>query len=120
MGKDQRAGGLGVSLKSIREIKGFSLRDVEKKTGISNAYLSQIESGKVKNPSPHYLHKLSKLYDVDYMELMGLAGYIEPTVDKTTTASNIMNVALSTVEDLTNEEKKQVADFIRYLRSRRK
>lgn len=33
-----------------RECKGWTLRDLERETGISNALLSQIETGKVKNP----------------------------------------------------------------------
>lgn len=33
-----------------RECKGWTLRDLEKKTGISNAAISQIETGKVKDP----------------------------------------------------------------------
>jgi transcriptional regulator with XRE-family HTH domain len=32
-----------------RELKGLTVRDVEKKTGISNAYISQIETGKIKS-----------------------------------------------------------------------
>lgn len=42
---------LGELLKLGREIKGWSLRDLERECGISNAMLSQIESGHVKNPS---------------------------------------------------------------------
>ena len=34
-----------------RELNGWSLRQLEKKTGISNALLSQIETGRIKNPS---------------------------------------------------------------------
>ena len=42
---------VGELLKLGREIKGITLRDLEKECGISNALLSQIESGHVKNPS---------------------------------------------------------------------
>ena len=34
-----------------REIKGWTLRDLERETGISNALISQIETGHVKDPS---------------------------------------------------------------------
>lgn len=34
-----------------RECKGWTLRQLEKKSGISNAMINQIETGKVKNPS---------------------------------------------------------------------
>lgn len=33
-----------------REIKGWSLRDLEKASGVSNALISQIETGKVRDP----------------------------------------------------------------------
>jgi len=33
-----------------RELKGWSLRDLEAQAGVSNALLSQIETGKVKDP----------------------------------------------------------------------
>ena len=41
---------LGEMLGMAREIKGFTLRELEGKTGISNALLSQIETGKVLDP----------------------------------------------------------------------
>ena len=34
---------LGKELRRVRNLKGLSLRQVEGKTGISNAYLSQLE-----------------------------------------------------------------------------
>lgn len=41
---------LGELIAIARECKGWTLRDLEKATGISNALLSQIETGKVKSP----------------------------------------------------------------------
>lgn len=34
-----------------RAIKGWTIRDLERETGISNALISQIETGHVKEPS---------------------------------------------------------------------
>jgi transcriptional regulator with XRE-family HTH domain len=42
---------LGELIAIARECKNFSLRDLERATGISSALLSQIETGKIKNPS---------------------------------------------------------------------
>ena len=64
-------------IKELRSAKGFSLRQVEKKSGISNAYLSQLENGKIEKPSPHILYKLAEVYEVSYENLMKLAGYIK-------------------------------------------
>lgn len=53
---------------SLREarlaIEGMTLRRVEKLTGISNACVSQMETGHIKHPSPLLLLKLSTVYNV--------------------------------------------------------
>ena len=51
-------------LKEYRSRSGLTLRQVEESTGISNAYLSQLENGKIKNPSIQTIYALSKLYSV--------------------------------------------------------
>lgn len=42
-----------------RELKGWTLRDLEKKTGLSNALISQIETGKVRDPGFRTVLKLA-------------------------------------------------------------
>lgn len=44
--------------KVMRQSKGLTLREVQGLTGISNAYLSQLESGKIKSPSYATIKKL--------------------------------------------------------------
>lgn len=51
---------IGELIAVARECKGYTLRDLEKSTGISNALLSQIESGHVKNPSWKNVVKIAK------------------------------------------------------------
>ncbi len=41
---------LGELIAIGRECKGWSLRDLERESGVSNALISQIETGKVKDP----------------------------------------------------------------------
>ena len=41
---------LGELVAVARECKGWSLRELEKRCGVSNALLSQIETGKIKDP----------------------------------------------------------------------
>jgi len=43
----------------------LSLREVERRTGISNSYLSQLESGKATNPSHKVIITLSNLYGLE-------------------------------------------------------
>jgi transcriptional regulator with XRE-family HTH domain len=51
---------LGELILVARECKGLTLRELEKQTGISNALLSQIETGHIKNPSWRNVVKIAK------------------------------------------------------------
>jgi transcriptional regulator with XRE-family HTH domain len=51
---------VGELIAVARECKGYTLRDLEKRTGISNALLSQIETGHVENPSWRNVVKIAK------------------------------------------------------------
>lgn len=55
---------IGDKFKTIRESQGKTLRDVEKSTGISNAYLSQLENGKIKSPSYKTIKLLCEHYGI--------------------------------------------------------
>ena len=65
---------LGPYLSRTRKELKLSLRAVEAQTGVSNAYLSQLENGKIKTPSPKVLHSLALKYGLPYEQLMELAG----------------------------------------------
>jgi len=67
----------GEYLKSLRGKQRMSLRDVERRTGVSNAYLGQIEQAKRPAPHPNILKKLAPVYDVSVYELMAAAGYLD-------------------------------------------
>lgn len=64
-------------LKKLRERANLTLRQVEEATSISNAYLSQLENGKIKKPSAQALYVLSKLYSTNIEELLIAAGMIK-------------------------------------------
>lgn len=67
---------LGAYLKQLRLSRCLSLRDVERITDgkVSNAYLSQIETGKVKHPTAIMLHRLASAYSSDFGDMMRAAG----------------------------------------------
>ncbi len=74
----------GHFLKSLRDRQRMSLRDVEKKCGVSNAYITQLEKGDRPAPSPDILKKLARAYNVTVRELLMRAGYLdEPEVTAT-------------------------------------
>lgn len=108
---------LGKHLKKIRESLGLTLRKVEEKTGISNGYINQIETGHVKQPSPRYLFKLAELYKVSYEELCELAEYLQPQKDAET---KMTGVAFSLLQNLSKEENDELMDYLKYIRARQK
>ncbi len=74
----------GYFLKSLRDKQRMSLRDVEKESGVSNAYIAQLEKGDRPAPSPDILKKLARAYNVTVRELLLRAGYLdEPEVTAT-------------------------------------
>ena len=61
----------------LRRLRGdIGLREVGRRTGISNSYLSQIERGD-RRPGPSVLKRLAALYDVEVQDLLGLAGFLD-------------------------------------------
>jgi transcriptional regulator with XRE-family HTH domain len=111
---------LGQYLASIREDRGLSQREVEKRTNkvVSNAYLSQIENDQIKKPSPNILHALAELYAVSYERLMERAGFVVPTRSRSGAEQRHGRVATFADHNLTNEEEAELVKFLGYLRSR--
>jgi transcriptional regulator with XRE-family HTH domain len=106
---------LGPFLAARRKARGFSLRDVEASTGISNAYVSQLETGKIRGPSPANLYKLGELYGVSYTVLLDLAGYPVPGKEAAQTGSSLA----ARLGPVTREEEDELADYLQFLRARR-
>lgn len=107
---------LGTYLKSLREVTTLSLRDVQEKSGVSNAFLSQLESGKVKQPSPVVLYKLAQLYGVPYQALMERAGY--PVPESSMPAARSASAVFRRLGQITGEEEQALLDYLSFLRSR--
>jgi len=56
-------------LKFARRVLGLSQRAVARKTGISDAYLCEIEKGRIKDPSFFKILTLLKLYNLNADEM---------------------------------------------------
>jgi transcriptional regulator with XRE-family HTH domain len=108
---------LGSFLASARNATGKTLRAVESDTGISNAYLSQLENGKIKAPSPQNLHKLASVYSVSYELLMELAGFPVPDGLGSRLSTNRM---ASRIGPMTEVEEEALVEYLQFIRSRKK
>ncbi|MBL6938832.1 MAG: helix-turn-helix transcriptional regulator [Alphaproteobacteria bacterium] len=104
-------------LSEVRALRGHSLRAVEEATGISNAYLSQLERGDAQRPSPDKLLALSKFYDVPYTDLMRAAGYLQRTEKPSGGGKDTSAIQAALMSaDLTPDEEAQVVKYIQFLR----
>jgi transcriptional regulator with XRE-family HTH domain len=108
---------LGAYINSVRRGLDMSLRDVEEATNkeVSNAYLSQLENGKISKPSPHVLYSLSRALNIAYEELMKRAGYIVPSADKDDSSKH-GKAASFAIENLTREEEEALLEHLAYMR----
>jgi transcriptional regulator with XRE-family HTH domain len=74
---------IGSHLRQLRLQRRLTLREVAQAAHLSNAYLSQIETGKKGAPSAKHLRRLAAIYEVPARELFEIAGYLdEPEVNE--------------------------------------
>jgi len=88
---------IGKKFKQLRELSGMTQEDVAKRLGVTNEYISMIESGK-RTPSLEVLAKASKLFHCDI-------GFF--ITDKESDFSEILRV-----EGIKEEDKKELQKFI--------
>jgi len=112
---------LGSFLAKSRTEKGFTLRQVEEATGkdVSNAYLSQLEHGRISKPSPNVLHSLATVYGIQYETLMEMAGYIMKAGERQEGEKH-GRIATLALENLTQEEEEKILEYVAFLRSKRR
>lgn len=117
---------LAKKLSQLRKLKGASLREIEAATGISNAYLSQLERGLAAQPAPEKLKRLAEYYGAEYEILLESAGYIDRATNTKGNIGAVVATRSAPLEDaiqvanLSEEEEAMVIDYIAFIRSRGK
>jgi transcriptional regulator with XRE-family HTH domain len=112
---------LADKLSKLRTLAGLTLRQVEEVTEkeVSNAYLSQLENGRITKPSPNILHALASAYNASYEELMELAGYLTSGADQSSERRHAKTATLS-IGNITPDEEKALLEYLKFLRHKRK
>jgi transcriptional regulator with XRE-family HTH domain len=105
---------LSAYLKQLREKNGYSLRDVEQATGISNAYLSLLENDKIKKPAPNNIHKLADFFNVDLRELLSLSGILEADAAPPRPPTEYV----FSKDNLTQDEEEELIKYLKFIRLR--
>lgn len=121
-------GSLASELRRIRKVSGLSLRDVESKTDISNAYLSQLERGFARKPSADKLAKLASVYGIDAKAFLIMAGYLPEQDNSDLQHGNSVRsgrrqpspALLALLEaNLDEEDEQLLVDYAAFLRGRK-
>ena len=99
---------VGDIFRHARRHRGWSLRDVERRTGIPNPHLSQIERGQIRQPEAGTLWALSELYSLDFTKIAIWSGHL----DHHGPSAEILLLALRALRQLTPEVQ---INAIRYL-----
>ena len=107
---------LGTLLRDARNALGLSLREVETKTDVSNGYLSQLEGGKIKQPSPGILHRLCEAYGASYSTALELAGYPVPNQSQSSAKQRFA----SRLGTTTPKEEEALVEYLQFLRTRKR
>jgi transcriptional regulator with XRE-family HTH domain len=68
---------LGPRLKSARKERKWTLREAERRSGVPNAHISQVETGAIRRPGLTVLIRLGAAYDLPLAELLSLAGHAD-------------------------------------------
>ena len=105
---------LASTLLALRKRRGLSLREVQERTGVSNAYLSQIEQGKRGTPTLTLLTKLARAYGISIPQLLNRVEKRSPSASLARFTSDANYVA-ATFERLSSDRQTQLLEYLKYL-----
>lgn len=106
----------GEFLKELRIEKGYSLRQAKEQTGISEAYLWQLENGKREVPRPETVKKLADGYGVPEETFLNYAGYLSKPADQKKKDETAKTHLFRDYEKLTPKGKELLEGFLNTLR----
>lgn len=105
---------LGEVVREARQEKGWTLREAADATGIHNAHLSQIESGKILQPGQAILWTLAETYDLDFTKLLRLAGHT--TKSAAAGRRSLAGAVLRSLDDLTDDEQRALLAYMEQMK----
>lgn len=101
-------------LKQCRISKNLSLKDVFKKTGITDSRMNRVEkNNSAKTLSPEELRTLAQIYDIPIVEMLIQLNYLEQS------DLNDFQLVFKGVLSLDEEEKKHIQKEIDFINRKR-
>lgn len=113
---------IGRVLRRVRVHNRLSLREVERRIGRSNAYLSQIERGIIKQPNPVVIFELAELYGLRFETLAEWARWVLPSEVATTETRDrdTTKLLICQAMELDSNERTSVLSYIESLLRKRR
>jgi transcriptional regulator with XRE-family HTH domain len=105
---------LGKIIKQLRIENGYTQEELGKLIGVKKAAIHKYESGIVQNMKRATIGKLANIFNVSPSYLLGY------TEDKNKELSNEENELFNLINQLSEDEVKELASFVDYLISKRK
>ena len=102
-------------LKEIRGQRAMTLKEVEEKSGISNAYLSQIEQGKLKYLTFNFLVRLAEAYSLSVCTLVDPDQETLPRMFRPNVISPDHAFILECFRKTRDDDKKAFKEYLRFL-----
>ncbi|WP_273478515.1 helix-turn-helix transcriptional regulator [Ignavigranum ruoffiae] len=100
-------------LKSARESKNMTLKELAKKIGKTEATVQRYESGEIKNLKNDIVEKMAEVLEVSPAYLMGWS-------DGPKYSSDQLRVAAHIDDDVTEDQMQNIIKYIEFLKSQHK
>jgi transcriptional regulator with XRE-family HTH domain len=100
---------LGEVIRQARERRNISVRRLSAELHMHQSYISRVEAGFFKQPSPEKLQRIAEHLDLDYNDLCALAGYQAPGLPG-------FLPYLRTKYDMTDEDARHLSNHFNQLR----
>ena len=105
---------LGQYISAQRAARKISLRKLAELANLSHTEIYRLENGERKHPSPCVLKSIAFALNINYNELLKVAGYLDENMPIKESSRQQINC-----DDLSESEIKEVERFIDYLRYKR-
>ena len=100
---------LGACIRGAREKRHLSARRLSAELHMPQSYISRIEAGDFKQPSPEKLRRIAEYLELDYDDLCALAGYQAPGLPG-------FLPYLRTKYDMNDEDARHLSEYFERLR----